>query len=81
MCRRRRSSNSVGVLRLLIEPTDQWHQENGMLFRLWRTVGPNPITIYVAGCSVPVAHADDAIAVQVIELCSPAGTTATRAPE
>lgn len=68
-------------MQLIIEPTEEWHIENGMAFRLWRTVGPHPITIYVAGCSVPLAYADDAVAGQVIELCTPEGTSATRAPE
>jgi len=67
---------------LIIEPTEEWHTENGMLFRLWRTVDMDPpLTIYVAGCSIPVAALQQPNVDELIALCTPPGTTGSVRPE
>ena len=53
-----------------------------MAFRLWTTVGVEPpITIYVAGCSVPLGALEQPIAGELIEVCTPPGTTASERPQ
>lgn len=53
-----------------------------MAFRLWKTIDVDPpITIYVAGCSVPLAALEQPIAGELIEVCTPPGTTATERPQ